>query len=154
MTTPYCILQRWRGYNESSLFLFISTFHVTSSNGNIFRVTGPSWGKPPVTDGYPSQRPVTRSFGVHKSHHAPVPHPTMQHFVTEMCTHVHISNRNVHTCAYFSYKTMHYEIFLWCIGEFVRWVYFILCFRMTLLALGPPHNWYIHGEATLTIMGI
>ena len=26
MTTPYCILQRWRGYNESSLFLFISTF--------------------------------------------------------------------------------------------------------------------------------
>ena len=25
--TPYCILQRWCGYNESLLFLFISTFH-------------------------------------------------------------------------------------------------------------------------------
>ena len=45
MTTPYCILQRWRGYNESSLFLFISTFYVTSSNGNIFRVTDPLWGE-------------------------------------------------------------------------------------------------------------
>ena len=45
MTTPYCILQRWRGYNESSLFLFISTFHVMSSNGNISRITGPLWGE-------------------------------------------------------------------------------------------------------------
>ena len=27
----------------------------------------------------------------HKSHSAPVPYPTMLHFVTEMCTHVHIS---------------------------------------------------------------
>ena len=36
----------------------------TSSNGNIFRVTGPLWGKPPVTGGFPSRRPVTRSFDV------------------------------------------------------------------------------------------
>ena len=28
---------------------------------------------------------------LHKSHNAPVPYPTIQHFVTEMCTHVHIS---------------------------------------------------------------
>ena len=27
ITTPFCISQRWRGSNESSLFLFISTFH-------------------------------------------------------------------------------------------------------------------------------
>ena len=27
----------------------------------------------------------------HKSHNAPVPYPTMHHFVTEMCTRVHIS---------------------------------------------------------------
>ena len=31
---------------------------MTSSNGNIFRVTGP------VTGEFPSQRPVTRSFAV------------------------------------------------------------------------------------------
>ena len=37
---------------------------MTSSNGNIFRVTSPFWGNPPVTGGFPSQRPVTRSFGV------------------------------------------------------------------------------------------
>ena len=28
---------------------------------------------------------------LHKSHNAPVPYPTMHHFVTEMCTCVHIS---------------------------------------------------------------
>ena len=37
---------------------------MTSSNGNIFRVTGPLWGNPPVNDGFPSQRPVVRSFDV------------------------------------------------------------------------------------------
>ena len=35
---------------------------MTSSNGNIFRVTGPLCGNPPVTCGFPSQRPVSRSF--------------------------------------------------------------------------------------------
>ena len=33
---------------------------MMSSNGNIFRVTGPLW----VSGGFPSQRPVTRSFDV------------------------------------------------------------------------------------------
>ena len=37
---------------------------MTSSNGNIFRVTGPSCGELPVTGEFPSQRPVTRSFDV------------------------------------------------------------------------------------------
>ena len=37
---------------------------MTSSNGNNFRVTSP-WGENlPVTGGFPSQRPVTRSFDV------------------------------------------------------------------------------------------
>ena len=35
---------------------------MTSSNGNIFRVTGPLCGNSPVTGEFPSQRPVTRSF--------------------------------------------------------------------------------------------
>ena len=35
---------------------------MTSSNGSIFHVTGPFEGNPPVTGGFPSQRPVTRSF--------------------------------------------------------------------------------------------
>ena len=38
---------------------------MTSSIGNIFRVTGPfRWGNPPVTGWFSSQRPVTRSFDV------------------------------------------------------------------------------------------
>ena len=37
---------------------------VTSSNGNIFRVTGPLCGEPPVTGEFPTQSPVTQSFDV------------------------------------------------------------------------------------------
>ena len=35
---------------------------MTSSNGNIFRVTGPLCGNSPVNGEFPAQRPVTRSF--------------------------------------------------------------------------------------------
>ena len=37
---------------------------TTSSNGNIFRVTGPLCGNSPVTSEFPSQRPVMWSFDV------------------------------------------------------------------------------------------
>ena len=37
---------------------------VTSSRGNIFRVTGPCAGNSPVTGEFSSPRPVTRSFDV------------------------------------------------------------------------------------------
>ena len=37
---------------------------MTSSNGNIFRVTGLCAGNSPVTGEFPAQRPVTRSFDV------------------------------------------------------------------------------------------
>ena len=39
-------------------------FVMTSSNGNIFRVTGHLCGNSPVTDEFPTKRPVTRSFDV------------------------------------------------------------------------------------------
>ena len=38
---------------------FNSDNMMTPSNGNIFRVTGP------LSEDFPSQRPVTRSFGVY-----------------------------------------------------------------------------------------
>ena len=37
---------------------------MTSSNGNIFRVTGPLYGEFTGHGEFPAQRPVTRSFGV------------------------------------------------------------------------------------------
>ena len=37
---------------------------MTSSNGNIFRVTGPLWGEFPGPGEFPTQRAVTRSFDV------------------------------------------------------------------------------------------
>ena len=39
-------------------------FMMTSSNGNIFRVTGPLCGEFTGPGEFPSQRPVTRSFDV------------------------------------------------------------------------------------------
>ena len=37
---------------------------MTSSNGDIFRVTGPFWGNSPVTGEFPSQGSVTGSFDI------------------------------------------------------------------------------------------
>ena len=37
---------------------------MTSSNGSIFRVTGPSWGESTAHWWFPSQKPVTRIFDV------------------------------------------------------------------------------------------
>ena len=45
-----------------ALLVFVVSM-MTSSNGNIFRVTGPLWGE--STCGFPSQKQVTRSFGVY-----------------------------------------------------------------------------------------
>ena len=39
-------------------------YMVTSSNGNIFRVTGPLCGEFTGPGEFPTQRPVTRSFDV------------------------------------------------------------------------------------------
>ena len=41
-----------------------SSIMMTSSNGNIFLVTGLCEGNSPVTDEFPSQSPMTRSFDV------------------------------------------------------------------------------------------
>ena len=66
----------------------------------------------------------------HKSHNVLDRNPTMHQFVTEMCTHVHISvtkwcivgygshnapvcNRNVHTRPLFCYKMVHCGIWHW-----------------------------------------
>ena len=73
MSTPGesdCITESWESswcqlcllavlHHDSPLFSMI-----TSSNGNIFRVTGPLCGDSPVTGEFPSQRPMTRSFDV------------------------------------------------------------------------------------------
>ena len=47
-----------------SLIVVVTSIMMTSSNGNILHVTGPLRGNSPVTNEFPSQRPVTRSFDV------------------------------------------------------------------------------------------
>ena len=49
---------------SGTLVLLPFAFMVTSSNGNMFRITGLCAGNSPVTGEFPTQRPVTRSFEV------------------------------------------------------------------------------------------
>ena len=50
--------------NHGAKGIKVNHHMMTSSNGNIFRVTGPLWGNSPVIGEFSSQRPVTRSFDV------------------------------------------------------------------------------------------
>ena len=49
---------------HSSPTTIFPVFMMTSSNGNMFRITGFCAGNWPVTSEFPSHRPVTRSFDV------------------------------------------------------------------------------------------
>ena len=50
-------------YKVSSSLIY--KFMMTSSNGNIFRVTGPLCGEFTGPGDFPAQRPVTRGFDVY-----------------------------------------------------------------------------------------
>ena len=69
----FIIISQWRGHlwppNLQWCILFYTGymwlyFMMTSSNGNIFRVTGPLCGEFTGPGEFPTQRPVTRSFDV------------------------------------------------------------------------------------------
>ena len=75
----------------------------------------------------------------HKSHYALDIYPTMHHFVTEMCTQVHIAVTT---------EMMHCGIWDWCIMGFVNLVYSDMSFFAkwvnydtpnTLMILSPFH---------------
>ena len=51
-------------YHSRRYDLLSSLPMMTSSNGNIFRVTSPLWGNSPVIGEFPPQKPVTQSFDV------------------------------------------------------------------------------------------
>ena len=61
-----CVTQpQW--IKKSSILNYSHTWYaelimITSSNGNIFRITGPLWGEPPVKGRFSSQRAVNQSF--------------------------------------------------------------------------------------------
>ena len=52
-------------WNLNMRCLYIISHMMTSSNGNIFRVTGPLCGEFTGPGEFPAQRPVTRSFDVY-----------------------------------------------------------------------------------------
>ena len=54
----YIVSHKWTGIGR------LSSYMMTSSNGNIFRVTGICAGNSPVSGEFPALRPVTRSFDV------------------------------------------------------------------------------------------
>ena len=62
------ILSMWRQFSfdvtRTTWVLCNTGYMMTSSNGNIFRVTGPLCGEFTGPGKFPTQRPVTRSFDV------------------------------------------------------------------------------------------
>ena len=72
---------------------------------------------------------TSRKDLLHISHIAPIPYPTMHHFVTEMCTCVHIS---------VTYKIVHCETFVRCIVGLMRWLYcLVIWFRFVYFYIIP-----------------
>ena len=64
-TVNTCLFIKYRYHcARETAHLTITLPMMTSSNGNIFRVTGPLCGNSPVIGEFPSQRPVTQSFDV------------------------------------------------------------------------------------------
>ena len=56
------LVGRFTAWDQRERYKWFKTWlttMMTSSNGNIFSVTGPLWGEPPVTGGFPSHRPAT-----------------------------------------------------------------------------------------------
>ena len=86
---------------------------------------------------YDARASVTKQITtvtLYKSHNAHVLYPTMHHFVTEMCTRMHISVTE--SCivgygtgalwgAHLCNRLVHCGIWDWCIVGFVRWVYYL-----------------------------
>ena len=54
----------WRTAGQPRLLSSLELYMMTSSNGNIFRVTGPLCGEFTGPGEFPTQRPVTQSFDV------------------------------------------------------------------------------------------
>ena len=83
-------LPQLKDMGDTALFGYF-TENMMSSNGNIFRVTGTLWGEPPVTGGFPSQRPVTRSVDIFFDQRLPYVH--VLYFCLYPCTRFfHIRN--------------------------------------------------------------
>ena len=87
---------------------------MTSSNGNIFRVTGHLFGNSPVTGEFPAQRPVMRSFDVFVDLRLnkrlskqswgwwfeTQKHPLLRHFIADKQIFVIPVNASSHRCTY------------------------------------------------------
>ena len=62
--SPICVYQIYLNSAKLLLHMHEPVPMMTSSNGNIFRVTGPLCGEFTGPGEFPTQRPVTRSFDV------------------------------------------------------------------------------------------
>ena len=63
-TSPHDDVIKWKHIPRYWPFVRGTTGHQWIPLTKAFRVTDPLWGEPPVTGGFPSQRPVMQSFVV------------------------------------------------------------------------------------------
>ena len=62
--SPIPVTSKFHDTSSRDMFMSQLQLMMTSSNGNIFRVTGHLWGEFTGPRWHPAQRPVTRSFDV------------------------------------------------------------------------------------------
>ena len=62
--TPNGVRYRFQHWQQAIAWTNVAFHMITSSNGNIFRITGPLCGEFTGPGDFPEQRPVTRSFDV------------------------------------------------------------------------------------------
>ena len=111
---------------------------MTSSNGNIFRVTGHLCGNSPVAGEFPAQRPVTRSFNIffNLSSRRPsfsvlhfcVYFDRASHFITSNCISELVIFMCVYTYIYVSYVIPQYHVFIVYINPITTFIVYIITF--------------------------
>ena len=102
-----CLILLWTEYVSFAKYPMCPM--MTSPNGNIHRVIGPLWGNPPVTGGFPSQRPVRRGFDIFfdvrlnkrlgkksRCRWFETPWPSLWRHCNAYQTHTHIPNSNIY----------------------------------------------------------
>ena len=127
----YCSTQSWYPYRNKSHIIPDDELYCNQGCLQITKVS-------------PALSKSTCSDFLRESHSAPVPYPTVYHFVTK-CAHV---------CSFLVQKLwLHCDVFLWCMIGFVRWVQLIWIDERGLRQEPFFHNrsnhkWLLHVHST------
>ena len=138
------------------------SFMMTSSNGNVFRVTGNCKGNPPITGEFSSQRPVTRSFDVYFDLHLKkrlskqsrhrwfqTTSRSLWRYCNVLCTRQFKSLRPI--AAYMPHQINPHWFRSWLVAWPVPIHYLTQCWNVINWALGNKFQWNLNQCSTIFI---